>query len=108
MPPKSPQSELSHPGDHPDSCGYEAVGMEAAAENPSGASPEQLQNEAGSLMGSLKRWPPWFLAFFGIYTSSSVCVFCGTPGCPVGVGGTALVGAFSPAYGNMGRVLGRN
>jgi hypothetical protein len=43
-------------------------------------------------MGALKRSLLGFLAFFGIYASSSVCPFCGTPGCPVGVSGAALVG----------------
>lgn len=43
-------------------------------------------------IGAFKRWLLWFLTFFGIYASSSMCPFCGTPGCPVGVGGAALVG----------------
>jgi len=92
MLPKSPQTELSHTGAHPDCCGHEAAGGEAVAGNPAGAFPEPLKTEAGPLFGSLKRWVLWFLAFFSIYASSSVCPFCGAPGCPVGVGGAALVG----------------
>ena len=92
MLPESPQTELSHPRAHPDCCGHDAAGGPAAVANPAGAFPERLENEAGTLLGSLKRWVLWFLTFFGIYASSSVCPFCGTPGCPVGVGGAALVG----------------
>ena len=88
MLPKPPQPE---PG-HPDCCGHDAAWGAAAADSPAGASPEQLENEAGPLSGSLKRWVLWFLTFFGIYASASVCPFCGTPGCPVGVGGAAVVG----------------
>ena len=95
---KSPQPELGHP----DCCGHDAAWGAAAVDSPPGASTEQLDNEAGSLSGSLKRWVLWFLTFFGIYASSSVCPFCGTPGCPVGVGGAAVVGgafAFLWQYG---------
>ena len=92
MLPKSPQPEPGHPCAHPDCCGHDAAGGAAAVDSPAGASPERLENEAGTLSGSLKRWVLWFLAFFGIYASSSLCPFCGTPGCPVGIGGAAVVG----------------
>ena len=92
MLPKSPQPELSHTCAHPDCCGHEAAGVEAGADGLSGTFSERRENEAGFRWGSLKRWVFWFLAFFGIYASSSVCPFCGTPGCPVGVGGAAVVG----------------
>jgi len=36
----------------------------------------------------LFRW----LAFFGIFAGTTVCPFCGQPGCPVGVGGAAVGG----------------
>ena len=93
MLPKSPQPELSHPRAHPDCCGHEAVGVRAGTEDPPRTLSERLKNEAGTLSGSLKHRVLWFLAFFGIYASSSVCPFCGTPCCPVGVGGAALVEA---------------
>jgi hypothetical protein len=92
MLPKAPQSELSHTCAHPDCCGHEAIGAQAGADDPSGMLSEPRKSEAGPRFGPLKRWLLWFLAFFGIYASSSVCPFCGTPGCPVGVGGAALVG----------------
>lgn len=62
--------------------------------------------EAGNsgFIFSLKRWLLWFLTFFGIYASSSICPFCGTPGCPVGAGGAALVGGLFAGlwqYGGM-------
>ena len=68
------------------------LGGAVAAGNPTGALPDRLENAAGTISGSLKRWVLWFLAFFGIYASSSVCPFCGAPGCPVGVAGAAVVG----------------
>jgi len=92
MPPNSPQPQLSHTCAHPHCCGQEAAGEEAAAGNHAGALPERPETRTGGLWISLKHSALWFLAFFGIYASSSVCVFCGTPGCPVGAGGAALVG----------------
>ena len=102
---KSPQPELSHPRAHPDCCGHEAAGGAAAAGNSTGAISERLENEAGTLLGSLKRWVLWFLAFFGIYASSSVCPFCGTPGCPVGVGGAVLVGGVFACLWQHGKMI---
>jgi len=40
----------------------------------------------------LKKYGKWWLVFAGIYASSSVCPFCGKPGCPVGPGAASLVG----------------
>lgn len=91
MLPKSPQPELST-GAHPDCCGHEGTAGQVAGDSRAEALPEGLKNEAVTILGSLKRWGLWCLAFFGIYASSSVCPFCGTPGCPVGVGGAAVVG----------------
>lgn len=57
--------------------------------------------ETGKLAGAaitdrhrsrLKHYVLSFLAFFGIYAASSVCPFCGRPGCPVGAGGAVAVG----------------
>jgi len=56
------------------------------------------------IIGGLLRFFTWWLAFAGIYASSSVCVFCGTPGCPVGAGAAAMVGGVFGAimaYGKM-------
>jgi hypothetical protein len=93
MLPKSLQPELRHTGAHPDCCGHEAAGGVSAVGNPAGASPAEPQPEAAPCLGPLKRWLLWFLAFFGIYASSSVCPFCGALGCPVGIGGAAVVAA---------------
>lgn len=57
------------------------------------------------LSGRLTRLKAWFLpflAFFGLYASSSVCVFCGSPGCPVGPGPRRWPGAFLPPSGKGG------
>ncbi len=38
------------------------------------------------------RFLGWWLAFFGLYSSSSVCPFCGQQGCPVGMASAGLTG----------------
>jgi len=53
----------------------------------------------------LKRSAVWFLTFFGIYSASSVCPFCGSPGCPVGVGGAAVVGGLFAGLMQYGKNL---
>jgi len=103
MLPKSPQPQLSHTCTHPHCCGQEAAGGETAAGNPAEALSEQPETKLGGLWGFLKRFALWFMAFFGIYASSSVCVFCGTPGCPVGAGGAALVGGVFACLWQYGR-----
>jgi len=94
MRPKLPQPELSHSCTQPGCGGHGTAGTDPPSGNPPretfGGRPEI---QAGGRWGSLKRPVLWFLAFFGIYASSSVCPFCGAPGCPVGVGGAALVGS---------------
>ncbi|MEW6659799.1 MAG: hypothetical protein AB1424_14165 [Thermodesulfobacteriota bacterium] len=92
MPPNSPQPELGPTCAHPYCCGREGSGEEAAAGNPAGVLQERPETRVAGVWASLKHSALWFLAFFGIYASSSVCLFCGTPGCPVGAGGAALVG----------------
>jgi hypothetical protein len=47
----------------------------------------------------------WWLAFMGIYASSSVCPFCGQAGCPVGVAGAGLVGGFFALVIGQGKVF---
>jgi hypothetical protein len=59
----------------------------------------------GGLWNSLRHSALWFLAFSGIYASSSVCVFCGTPGCPVGAGGAALVGGIFACLWQYGKTI---
>ncbi len=96
MPSQSLQPELSHTCDHPGCCGHGAPGTETLVGNPDGTLTDRAAPQEVGRWDSLKRYVLWFLAFFGIYASSSVCPFCGTPGCPVGVGGAALVaGAFT-------------
>lgn len=73
---------------------------------PSGGETLPGPRKTGSAVAfvALKRWLLWFLTFFGIYASSSICPFCGTPGCPVGAGGAALVGGLFAGlwqYGGM-------
>jgi hypothetical protein len=68
-----PTEAPSHTCTHPDCYSRQS----AATEAPSGAAarthPERL--ERAVWWHSLKRHLLWFLAFFGIYASSSVCVF---------------------------------
>jgi hypothetical protein len=91
MLPKAPQSELSTCA-HPDCCGHGAADTETLVGNPAGTIADRKEPREVGRWDSLRRYILWFLAFFGIYASSSVCPFCGTPGCPVGVGGAAVVG----------------
>lgn len=105
MPPNSPQPELSHTCTHLHCCGREAAGEEAIAGISAGALPETPETRTGGLRGSLKHSALWFLAFSGIYASSSVCVFCGTPGCPVGAGGAALVGGVFACLWQYGKMI---
>jgi hypothetical protein len=69
--------------------------------HPGGKLPPRLQPRGR--WGPVKSWVLWVLAFTGIYASSSVCPFCGAAGCPVGIGGAALVGGLFATLGQMGR-----
>jgi hypothetical protein len=103
MQPESPQPGLNHPCAHLDCCGQNAAETETSFGNPAVALANEPEPQGVGRWTALKHHVLWFLAFFGIYASSSVCPFCGTPGCPVGVGGAALVGgAFACLwqYGN--------
>lgn len=44
------------------------------------------------VIGRFLRLAVWWLVFTGIYASSSVCPFCGRPGCPVGGVSAGVVG----------------
>ena len=92
MLPESLQTELSHPCAHPDCCSHDTAETETPVGNPAGALANEPELQGVGRWTALKRSILWFLTFFGIYASSSVCPFCGTPGCPVGVGGAAVVG----------------
>jgi hypothetical protein len=92
MLPESLQTELSHPCAHPDCCGHDAAETEIPLGNPAGTLAHEPKLQEGGRWTPIKRQVLWFLAFFGIYASSSVCPFCGTQGCPVGVAGAAVVG----------------
>jgi hypothetical protein len=94
MPTKSPYQESNHTCGHPECCLLEEAATEAAGPYPGEATPEKPETGNNAAKGAFKRWLLWFLAFFGIYASSSMCPFCGTPGCPVGAGGAFLVGGF--------------
>ena len=83
-------------------CGPPEKGLSSAAHHSEAAHPQQ-EAPAHTSMGAFKRWLLWFLTFFGIYASSSMCPFCGTPGCPVGAGSAALVGGFFAALWQYGR-----
>ncbi len=88
---KTPHPEDHHTCHHPDCCPTE-IGLPAAAQPGGEAGLHHHDPAAHPAMGALRRSLLGFLAFFGIYASSSVCPFCGAPGCPVGVSGAALVG----------------
>ncbi len=52
--------------------------------------PGDQKTTRNRIMHFLVRW----LAFFGIFAGTTVCPFCGQPGCPVGAGGVAFAGGF--------------
>jgi hypothetical protein len=100
---KSPHPESDPTCGHPACCLHETAATAAA--HPHQAEPLPKKLETGNT-AALKRWFLWFLTFFGIYASSSMCPFCGTPGCPVGAGGAALVGGAFAACGNTAGISG--
>ena len=72
--------------------------------------PEQLPGQPRTrkiyqnpVIGGLLRFFSWWLVFFGIYASSSVCPFCGQPGCPVGVAAAGIMGGFFAAIWIYGK-----
>ncbi len=100
---KSPHTGDDHTCTHTACCPSEAELTTAAAPQGGEAHPGQIAAADQTATGSLKRWFLGFLAFFGIYASSSVCPFCGTPGCPVGVSGAALMGGVFAALWQYGK-----
>ncbi len=92
--------------------------MAGQKESPTCIDPAGLPNEAPEyvrkpprlgkiyqypIIGSLWRFFSWWLVFFGIYASSSVCPCCGTPGCPVGAGAAGIIGGCFGALWTYGR-----
>ncbi len=75
MLPELPHSELNHNCTHHGCCSHKAVDSAAAFDPAAGTSPELHLTKMAVLWDSFKRYVLWFLAFFGIYASSSVCVF---------------------------------
>ena len=94
MPTRSLHPEPGHSCNSPACCLSEAAATGATDPYPGEAKPERPETGNPAARGAFKRWLLWFVAFFGIYASSSICPFCGTPGCPVGAGGAVLVGGF--------------
>src|SRR5208337_5627207 len=65
--------------------------------------PHTRKNSQYPVIGGLWRFFSWWLVFFGIYASSSVCPFCGQPGCPVGVAAAGIIGGFFAAVWIYGK-----
>jgi len=40
----------------------------------------------------------WWLGFTGLIAVTSVCPFCGQPGCPVGIGAATTIGGFMSLF----------
>ena len=57
------------------------------------------------IIGRLFRFLTWWLIFTGIYASSSVCPFCGRPGCPVGGVSAGVVGGVFALVIEKGKVF---
>ena len=96
-------SELIHACQDPDCRGQESAQPAGDKRLPL-AKLEHGRFYNYPVISHLLRFCSWWLVFAGIYASSSVCVFCGTPGCPVGAGAAAMVGGVFGAimaYGKM-------
>ncbi len=52
------------------------------------------------------RFLSWWLVFAGIYASSSVCPFCGRPGCPVGGVSAGVAGGIFALVMEKGKAVG--
>jgi len=100
---KSPQLEPGDPCGHPACCLHKPVTPKATGQQVPEVPPDRPEAGGPAFFSTGKRWLLWFLAFFGIYASSSVCPFCGTPGCPVGAGGAALVGGIFTVWWQYGK-----
>ena len=90
------QKESAHTCTDPDCLHDEAPGY---AQRP----PRPWKIYQYPVIGGLLRFFSWWLVFFGIYASSSVCPCCGTPGCPVGVGAAGIIGGCFAALWTYGR-----
>jgi hypothetical protein len=84
-------------------CPHEAEGHQVSVEGQDAPKIRQLSQLP--VIGKLGRFLSWWLVFFGIYASSSVCPFCGTPGCPVGAGAAGLVGGAFAVFWTYGKNL---
>jgi len=100
---KSSHSAPGHVCAHPDCCPQEVAGPRSAFLSLPPEASKPAEAGGAALPGACKRWLLWFAAFFGIYASSSICPFCGTPGCPVGAGGALVVGGAFAALWQYGR-----
>jgi len=83
------------------------VTLETTASQQVESTPGNSDTRGKGFIGPCKRWLLWFLAFFGIYASSSVCPFCGNPACPVGVGSAALIGGVFAGLWQYGQYVFR-
>jgi len=97
-------SELTHACQDPDCRGQESAQPAGVKRLPL-AKVDHRRFYNYPVIGHLLRFCSWWLVFAGIYASSSVCVFCGTPGCPVGAGGAALVGGVFTCLWQYGKTI---
>jgi len=88
---------------HPDCCPQEAAAPESVHPPSSQAVLNRAEEGKVAVSGGFKRWLLWFVTFFGIYASSSMCPFCGTPGCPVGAGSALVMGGAFATLWQYGR-----
>lgn len=58
-----------------------------------------------ALRGKIFRFCGLWLSFFGLYTISTTCPFCGQPGCPVGAGGAGLMSGLMALFLHSGKTI---
>jgi hypothetical protein len=105
MLPESSRPFLSHTCSNSSGCPCGKQDSGATGEDDPQTSLENPESQDSISPSALKRWALWFLTFFGIYSASSVCPFCGTLGCPVGAGGAVLVGGFFAGLMHYGKKI---
>jgi hypothetical protein len=102
---KQKQSVSGHTCGHQCDCPTKTLVTEAAAPHVGEALSDRPEAKEAVRLSALRRWLFLFLAFFGIYASSSVCPFCGAPGCPVGVSAAAFIGGVFATLWQYGKTI---
>ena len=81
------------------------MSVSSEGNNPRPELPQDNKFPKHPAMGRFFKFLSWWLIFTGIYASSSVCPFCGRPGCPVGGVSAGVVGGIFALVMEKGRAF---